>query len=125
MLLSISSGTDSFLQFLTILLLFVFVLGITWATTRWIAKIQKGQMLNGTNLEVVESMHISGNKYIQIVRAGKKYLVIAQGKDEVHFLAELNEDEIIVKDSAENSEISFSKVFDKIKDLKKKSHDED
>ena len=38
MLLAITSRTDSYLQFLTVLLLFVFVLVITYFTTRWIAR---------------------------------------------------------------------------------------
>ena len=124
MLLSISSRTNSYLQFLSILILFIFVLGITWATTRWIAKIQKGQMSGGTNLEVIETQRLANNKYIQIVRAGSKYLVIAQGKDEVHFLTELDAEEVKIEEN-KPEELSFSQVFEKIKNLNKKSEDED
>ena len=51
MLLAITSRTDSYLQFLTVLLLFVFVLVITYFTTRWIARYQKVKS-NADNLEV-------------------------------------------------------------------------
>ena len=93
MLLTGTGRTDSYLQFLTVLILFVFVQRITWVTTRWIANYQKGRALSG-NLEVVETLRITGNKFLQIVRAGKKYLVIAVGKDEIHMLTELTEDEV-------------------------------
>ena len=53
MLLAITSRTDSYLQFLTVLLLFVFVLVITYFTTRWIARYQKVKS-NADNLEVIE-----------------------------------------------------------------------
>ena len=51
-----------------------------------------------TNLEVIETCRITSNKYLQIVRAGTKYLLIAIGKDEVHMLTELSEEELMLTD---------------------------
>ena len=97
-LLTVSGKTDSYVQFITILILFVFVLGITYFVTRWIAKIQKDNIGVG-NLEVVETCRITQNKFIQIVRTGEKYLVIAVGKDEIHMLAEVSKEELMLKES--------------------------
>lgn len=89
------SGFDSFLQLLGVLLIFIFVLIITYFTTKWIANYQKGQNYN-KNLRIVETIRITNNKYIQIVEAGKEYLVIAVGKDEIHLLTKLSEDQLKV-----------------------------
>lgn len=122
MLLTGMSATDSYLQFITVLVLFVFVLGITYVTTRWIANYQKGKAAGG-NLEVIETMRITNNKYVQIVRAGNKYLAIAVGKDEIHMLSELSEDELIFMNSEAGSSMDFRSILDKFKRLSRKDDD--
>jgi len=123
MLLTISSKTDSFLQFVTVLLLFLFVVFITWFTTRWIAKIQRGQFSGGNNLEVIETQRISNNKYLQIIRAGSKYFVIAIGKDEVHMLTEIPECDLNIKSSEDAQPLTFASVLDRVKNLNKDKED--
>ncbi|MBO5113645.1 MAG: flagellar biosynthetic protein FliO [Lachnospiraceae bacterium] len=122
MLLTGTGRTDSYLQFLTVLILFVFVLGITWVTTRWIANYQKGRTLSG-NLEVVETLRITGNKFLQIVRAGKKYLVIAVGKDEIHMLTELTEDEVTTLKEHNTQNPDFKSILEKLKKQNAKEDD--
>ena len=122
MLLTGTGRTDSYLQFLTVLILFVFVLGITWVTTRWIANYQKGRALSG-NLEVVENLRITGNKFLQIVRAGKKYLVIAVGKDEIHMLTELTEDEVTTMKEHNTQNPDFKSILEKLKKQNAKEDD--
>ena len=119
MLLAITSRADSYLQFLTVLLLFVFVLVITYFTTRWIARYQKVKS-NANNLEVIETCRITSNKYLQIVRAGTKYVLIAIGRDEVHMLAELSEEELTLTADDGQQQMDFSKVFANVKNLGKK-----
>ena len=92
-LLSASGSVQSAFQLIGVLLIFVFVLVITYFTTRFIAGYQKVQS-QGRNLKVVETLRLVNNKYLQIVKAGEKYLVIAIGKDEVRLLATLSEDEL-------------------------------
>ncbi len=122
MLLSVTTRTDSYLQFITVLILFVFVLAITYLVTKWIAKYQKGKAIVG-NLEVIETCKLTSNKYIQIVRAGNKYLVIALGKDEVHMLSELSEDQINFQKFEQEQMADFASVLDKVKKLREKEKD--
>jgi len=111
----------SVVQFATVLLLFVFVLFITWATTRWIAKIQKVQSVSkGRNLELIEGINLGNGKYAQILRTGSKYIVVGIGKDEVSLLAELNADELNLEESPGNEALTFSAVFERAKSLGKK-----
>ena len=119
MLLTITTRTDSYIQFITVLVLFVFVLVITYVVTKWIAKTQKQQVGTG-NLEIIETCRITVNKYVQIVRAGEKYLVIAVGKDEIHMLAELSADEVILKENRQEQSIDFASILERVKNGSKK-----
>ena len=87
------SSVDSFFQLIEVLVVFLIVLGLTYLTTKWIASYQKGQSSNH-NLQIVETLKVTSNKYIQIVKAADEYLVIAIGKDEITLLTKLSEDQI-------------------------------
>lgn len=113
-----TSSLSNFLQLVNVFLIFLFVLGATYLTTRWVARYQKGHSFN-KNLRIIETLKITANKYIQIVQAGDEYLVIAIGKDEVCLLTKLTEDQLeILPDNMSGSEIgadSFKEILDKIK----------
>lgn len=115
MLLTVSESMDSFLQLCTVLFIFVFVLAVTWFATRWIANIQNGQNIRGANIEVVETYRLTANKYIQIVRAGEKYLAIAVCKDTVTMLAEIPGGQIRLSDKTDRGMPDFKKVFEMAK----------
>lgn len=106
----LASGADSYIQFITVLLIFVGVLGVTVWTTKWIAKYQKQQNVNG-NIEVVETTRIANNKYIQIIRAGEKYMVIAVCKDTVTMLGEIPEEQLKSGNSVQK--FNFKELFEK------------
>lgn len=113
-----TSSLSNFLQLVNVFLIFLFVLGATYLTTRWVARYQKGHSFN-KNLRIIETLKITANKYIQIVQAGDEYLVIAIGKDEVCLLTKLTEDQLeILPDNMSGSEIgtdSFKEILDKLK----------
>ena len=113
-ILTASGSLEAFVQFMTILILFLFVLVITYVVTRWVSGIQKMQM-TGKNMELVETMRISNSKYLQIVRTGEKYLVVAVCKDTVTMLTELSADEISLSSETEENSLSFREILDKIK----------
>ena len=122
MLLSVTTRMDNYLQFVTVLILFVLVLAITYLVTKWIANYQKGKTIAG-NLEVIETCRITANKYVQIVRAGSKYLVIGLGKDEIHILSELTEDQMNLQDANREQTMNFSSILAEAKKLKEKQKD--
>lgn len=108
--LLLAGKTDGYAQFITVLLLFVIVLAITAVTTKWIANYQKQQGVNG-NVQVIETARISGNKYIQIVRIGEKYMAIAVCKDTVTMLGEIPGEQLKAADAAQG--FSFRQILDK------------
>ncbi len=120
-LLGIStSSVNNFIQLLGILFIFVLVLVLTYFTTRWIASYQKGHSFN-KNLKVVETLKLTTNKYIQIVKAGGVYLVIGIGKDEITFLTsltkeQLNEDTLQELEKDSGTVENFSEVLKKFKE---------
>lgn len=112
-----TTGIDSFAQFLTVLLIFVGVLFLTYFSTKWIATYQKGKMFS-SNIRVIETFKISSNKFIQIVRIGGTYYAIAIGKDEVTLLGELKEDEIQISESSQGfSQMDFRQILEKTKKI--------
>lgn len=113
MLLTVSDGINSFVQFLTVLILFLFVLVITYITTRYIAGIEKNKLITG-NMELIETLRISNNKYLQIIKVGGKYLCVAVCKDTVTMLVELEEEEIRMVESP-SPNINFQNIFEKVK----------
>ncbi len=109
LLTAVTQSTNSFLQFMTVLIIFIVVLFITYFTTRWIAGYQKNKMSN-TNIQVVETSKIAGNKYVQILKIGEKYVAVAVCKDTVTTLMEIPPEQI--HDAAVNDGIKdFSKIF--------------
>jgi len=119
--LMLSASMESFLQLIVTLLIFIFVLAITYLTTRWIGKYQKGQM-NSKNLRMIETIPAGQNKHICLVKAGTEYLVVAIGKDEMHLLATLTEEQLTdlsFKEELLHTDVSgesFQEIFGQLKD---------
>lgn len=117
--LSQSSRLESIWQLFTVTIIFIIVLGFAYFTTRWISKLQKRQTVN-RNIEVVETFKITTNKYIQIIRTGEKYLVIAIAKDTVTMLSEIDKEQLdLLSEQVEQKE-NFSEILSRIKELKQK-----
>ena len=114
MLLSLGTGLESVIQFITVLLIFVFVLVITWISTRYMAGIQKDRYKTG-NMELIETLRISNNKYMQIVRVGNKYFCMAVCKDTVTMLGEIRKEELVFSENNVNATMNFQKVLESMK----------
>ena len=93
MLLATVSGARQAFQLIEVIILFVFVLFACYYTTRFVAGFQKGK-LNSGNFEIIDTMRLTQNKVLQIIRVGDKYLAIALCKDTVSVLCELSADEV-------------------------------
>ena len=117
--LLLSSSLDSFFKLISVLLIFVLVLVLTYVTTYWMGNLQKKKFSN-KNLKVIETISVGSNKYISIVEVGTVYLVVSIGKDEVHMLTRLSRDELtdfsFVFDSMGNGQESFQQILNKFRD---------
>lgn len=126
MMLLASGSLESVVQLFTSLLIFLFVLVVTFWTSKFIAKYQK-QTMNSGNMEVIEATRIAPNKYLQIVRAGDRYFLIAIGKDTVSFLTELKPEELDLKKAIEDEMQypDFKAILEKAKNSRKKQAKKD
>lgn len=113
MILGVSGELDSYVQFVTVLILFVFVLVITYLTSKWIAGYQKSRGVH-SNIEMIESFRLTNNKYVQIIRVGQKYLAVAVGKDSVTMLTEIPEDQLLLSSEDNGQAHSFKELLEKV-----------
>lgn len=114
-----TSSLESFIQLITVLVIFIFVLILTYFTTRWMAGIQKGRSFN-KNLRIIETINVGNNKMISIVAVGRKYIAVSIGKDEVNFLTELTEADLkdlsfLNPDTANTPTDPFADIFNRLK----------
>lgn len=121
---SMSSRIEAFAQLITLLIIFIFVLAVTYYVTRFVGNYQKNK-LSGSNINILETMRIANNKYIQIVKIGSRAFAIAVAKDTVSYLCELDEDELIYKESSSGKMLinndNFKEILEKFKKDKPES----
>lgn len=121
---SMSSRIEAFAQLLTLLIIFIFVLAVTYYVTRFVGNYQKNK-LSGSNINILETMRIANNKYIQIVKIGSRVFAIAVAKDTVSYLCELDEDELIYKEFSSGKMLinndNFKEILEKFKKDKPES----
>ena len=115
MLLAQTSRIDSAAQFATVLLAFVFVLALTIIGTRLVGNFQKKQSRTG-NFEALEGFRLTNNKYLQLVRIGKRYYVLAIGKDEIGVVTEVDREELEFSEENGIPGTGFGKLLSSAKD---------
>ena len=108
----VTSTSNSFAQFIIVLLIFVGVLAVTFYVTKWMSGYQKARQ-NGTNIQMIESAPLAPNKHLQIVRIANKYVALAVSKDTVTMITELDPDEVVIADNATTT--SFKDILTKVK----------
>ncbi len=111
-MITVSVMDNSIAQFITVTLIFILVLAITYFTTRWIGSYQKKQISHG-NIKIIESLRLSNNKVLEIVKTGDKCFLIAVCKDTVTTIGEINEDTLELTDTSKAE--SFSSIFNRFK----------
>ena len=118
--LLVSGSLEPVVRLITLLLIFGLVLFLTFWTSKFVGGYQKQKMMTG-NMEVVETLRIAQNKYLQIVRAGEQYFVLAIGKDTVSTVGQLNPEELnLKKDTEALAPYDFKAILEKAKNSRKK-----
>ena len=121
LMVSLTASMESFLQLISALIIFAFVLLITYFTTRWVGSYQKVRM-KSRNLQVIESLPAGNNKSICLIKAGTEYIVVAIGKDEIHPITTLKEEQLTdvsFLNEGDNSAISgetFQEILGQLKE---------
>lgn len=108
------SSTNTYVEFITICIIFIGVLALTLYVTRWIAKYQRVQNA-GKNIEIIEASRIDASKYMELVRVGEKYFVIAVCKDTVTMLTEVPAEQLKFTSPEVTTENTFGSLLEKAK----------
>ena len=66
-------------------------------------------------MELIETLRISNNKYMQIVRVGSKYYCMAVCKDTVTMLGEVRKEDMVFSENNVNVNMDFHKILEKVK----------
>lgn len=111
------SSLKSGLEIVWLIILCVLVIAASYFVTKYVGGSQIKKRKN-SNFELLDACSLGNHKFLQIVKAGKRYFVISVCKDSVTFIAELNEDEILFKDIATHT-YNFNDVLSKY--IKKKN----
>lgn len=88
------NAVNNIARFITMLIIFILVLALTYYTTRFVAGAKKGS-ISSTNMELLEVLAIGGGKYLQLMRVGSRYVVLAVCKERVDLITEIPAEEYI------------------------------
>ncbi len=108
------STYDSVWQLVGLVALLIIILVAAYYTSKFIGGIKLGQMKK-SNFQVIDTYRVTPNKALQIIKVGNKYVVIAIGKDDIHLITELDESEVMLRESYQGEKQSFKQILDKLK----------
>lgn len=89
---------EGFVQLITVAVVFILVLVITFYTTRWIGNFQKSRN-TASNIELLDAVRISQYQFIQIVKVGSQFLVVGVSRDNMVLLSKCDEEELHLGDT--------------------------
>lgn len=116
------SGTNSIARFITLLLIFAFVLFITYLTTKFVGRAEQ-RSVRSRNLEIKEAVRTADGKVIELLRVGKKYVVVGVGKDSISYICDACAEDLEFS-QADESQGGFAEILKRAKLLSGKDPDE-
>lgn len=116
------SPLESVLKLIGVLLLFIIILAATYFTTRLIGNIQNNQRKK-SNFKIIEGFKVAPGKYLQLIQIGSKYYLIGIGKNEISIIKEIKQEDLLLGEELEVSQLDFSKHLNRLMDKVKKKED--
>lgn len=107
------------LQIILLLIGFTALLFLTYVTTRYIGR-KQAKSMQGRNISIIETVMLSPDKRLHLVRAGESYVLIATTQKSVEFLTnvEIGEDAEVLTEEAQNSGgFDFRSIFEKYRGI--------
>ena len=113
-LLTSYTSTNGVLELIGMLFIFILILLASYYTSKWIGK---ANMVTNKdkNITIVETFRLAPSKYIQILKVGKRYLVVGVSKEHIEMLTELNEEDITLNSEGGSEQLPFHEVFQQVK----------
>ncbi len=112
---TVGSTSGGIARFVTVVIIFLAVLGITYFATRFIAKSQQaGGIGRSANMEVLENLALAPNRFLSLVRIGSLYYVVMVGKDQVLGMEPVPQ-EVLDLSRKENGKNNFNDILSRMK----------
>ena len=108
------STTDNVLQLLGLCLLLIIILIAAYYTSKFVGRYKLGQFKD-SNIQVIEAYKVGTNKMLQIVKISNKYVVLGISKDQITYITELDESEVLTHDYNDGEKQHFRQIFEKLK----------
>ena len=126
-----SSSLKMIGQFFYIILIFAAIILMAYFVTKWIAGAKMGNKTGKGNIKLMESYPITMQASLQLLKVGRKYLLVGVTKDRLCLLTELNEEDIQIE-SQSAQVLPFESILkryvpsftNKIKDSEKEDADD-
>lgn len=119
--LAVGSKGKNILELIVLLGIFVLVLAACVLTTRFVAGHQT-QRNKSSNFKPIETYQITQNRYLHLVQIGTRYFVVSVTKENISFIAELKEDELVASPETMGHQRSFKEILSEFK-VKVDKHD--
>lgn len=108
------SSSNNVAELIGMVIVLLLILAAAFYTTKFVGKFSMGQFRE-SNFNVIDTYRISPNKFLQIVKVTNKYILFSVSKDHVTYITELDESEVIMKDTNVKENISFKQILDKVR----------
>ena len=113
-----SSSLESIGQLICVILLFLFVLFLSYVAARISGSLQANKFAKNSNIKVIEVFRMSNTKMIEIIQIGEHYYAIAVCKDVITLISKLEDDEIVLHENKVEP-LDFKKILEKMRNEKK------
>ena len=117
------------------LVLFAVILYLAYITTKYIGKkysVSTG--MSGKNIKILDTVRMSQDKFLMIVKAGDKTVLIGVSKDHMEYICDVDESQLSLTENGTGSEVpqtpDFVQAFktvlgDKMKNFKQKENNDE
>ncbi len=105
------SGVESILKLIGLIILCVIIIAASYFVTKMIGRREAGYSGN-SNFKAIDAYRLTPNKYLQLIKIGERYFVIAVCKDNVSLICEVDREDIRITSKAPGK-FSFKDVMAK------------
>jgi flagellar protein FliO/FliZ len=130
------AGYSGVWAYIKLILVFVFILLLAYYGARLAGNYQNNVLNSRSNIRIIESYRIGGNKLLAIAKIGEDYYAIGIGKDEITLIDKLDAsyfDALVAEResgrlqgiSVSGQKISFKDILSKTRGNKKSDKDDD
>ena len=106
-----SSNFAALGQFFSIIAIFIFILFLTYYTTKFIANFKMKSTSKG-NISIIETISI-GTSHLHIIKVSNQHFLVSSSKDGFKFMTEIKDFEPQNISLTENSKQNFIEYFNK------------